>query len=156
MKHLQDLKYWICSSQVWLILFKKFGKVGISQMTNSDKRNTHLQILNDDNDMYLSVYSVSPTMQALFHLVVQQPPPPQKISWWSWSSFCPRPAANGTGHPPWTVSERLKIGWCEAWVFQYFCSRMNILVLWRVRKHHIQRPEIHQRSLWGFQPFSKN
>ena len=33
-------------------------------------------MLNDENDnMILSAYSVSPTIQALFHLVVQQPPP---------------------------------------------------------------------------------
>ena len=32
-------------------------------------------MLNDENDnMILSAYSVSPTIQALFHLVVQQPP----------------------------------------------------------------------------------
>ena len=48
--------------------------MGISQIWT--KEIPIVKMLNDENDnMILSAYSVSPTIQALFHLVVQQPPP---------------------------------------------------------------------------------
>ena len=41
-------------------------------------------------------------------------------------------AANGRGHPPRTVNERLKFGCCEAFFYLWFCTKMKISIYLKI------------------------